>query len=79
MGRQRKNLQWKGMEDSPVREINDMEARKLSDTEFKTMIIRMLQELTDNSKELSEEYNCMKKEIETINKNQDKMKNTISE
>ena len=56
-----------------------MEARKLSDTEFKTMIIRMLQELTDNSKELSEKYNCMKKEIETINKNQEEMKNTISE
>ena len=39
----------------------------------------MLKELTDNSKELSEKYNCMKKEIETINKNQEEMKNTISE
>ena len=37
----------------------------------------MLKELTDNSKELSEDYNSMKKEIETINKNQEEMKNTI--
>ena len=56
-----------------------MEGRKLSDTEFKTMIIRMFQELTDNYKELSEKYNCTKKEIETINKTQEGMKNTISE
>ena len=31
-----------------------MEARKLSDIEFKRMFIRMLKELTDNYKELSE-------------------------
>ena len=32
MGRQRKNPQSKGMEDSPVKELNEMEASKLSDT-----------------------------------------------
>ena len=46
-----------------------MEASKLSDIEFKRMVIRMLKQLTDSYKELSENYNHMKKEIETINKN----------
>ena len=45
-----------------------METCKLSDIEFRRMVIRMLKELTDNYKELSENYNSMKKEIETINK-----------
>ena len=53
MGRQTKNLQSKGIEDSPPKELNEMEARKLSDTEFKRMVINMLKELTDNYKELS--------------------------
>ena len=35
MGRQRKNLQSKGMEDSLVKKLNEMEVSKLSDTEFK--------------------------------------------
>ena len=61
MGRQRKNLQWKVMEDSLVKELNEMEKGKLLDIEFKRMVIRMLKELTDNYKELSENYNSMKK------------------
>ena len=62
-------MQSKGMEDTPLKELNKMEVTKLSDTEFKLMVIKMLTELTDNYKELSENYNSMKKEIETINKN----------
>ena len=54
MGRQRKNLQSKGMEDSLLKELNEMEASKQSDIEFKRMVIRMLKELTNNYKELSE-------------------------
>ena len=79
MGRQRKNLQLKGMEESQLKELNEMEASKLLDMEFKRKVIRMLKELTDNCKELNENYNRMKKEIETINKNQEEMKITISE
>ena len=79
MGRQKKNLQSKGMEDSPLKELNEIEVSKLSDIEFKRMVVRMLKELTDNYKELSGNYNSMKKEIETINKNQEEMKNTIYE
>ena len=70
MGRQRNKLQLKGIEDSPLKELNKMEASKQSDIEFKRMVIRMLKELTDNYEELSENYSSMKKEIETINKNQ---------
>ena len=50
MGRQIKNPQSKGMEDSPVKELNEMEASKLSDTEFKRMVLRLLKELSDNTR-----------------------------
>ena len=39
MGRQEKNLQSKGMGDSPLKELNEMEVSKLSDIEFKIMVI----------------------------------------
>ena len=72
MGRQKKNIQLKGMEDSPLQEINEMEKNKLLDIEFKRMVIRMLNELIDSYKELSGNYNGMKKDIRTINKRQKK-------
>ena len=50
MGRQRKNLQLKGMEESQLKELNEMEASKLSDTEFKRMVLRLLKELSDNTR-----------------------------
>ena len=43
------------------------------------MVIRMVKELSDNYGELSGNYNNMKKKIENRNKNQEEMKNTISE
>ena len=52
------------MEDSPPKELNEMEVSKVSDIEFKIMIIKMLKELTENYKELSGNYTSMKKEIE---------------
>ena len=64
-------MQSKGMEDSPLKEINEMKVTKLSDIEFKVIVTKMLKEVADNYKELSENYNSMKKEIETINKNQE--------
>ena len=79
MGRQRKNTESKRMVESLVKDLNEIEASKLSDMELKRMVIRMLKELTDNYKGLSENYNSMKEEMETINKNKEEMKNTISE
>ena len=67
------------MEDSPLTELNEMEVSKLSDIEFKIMVIRMLKELTDNYKELSEKYNSVKTEIETIKKIQEEVKNKFFE
>ena len=60
------------MEDSLLQELNEMEASQLSNIEFKKMVIRMFKELTNNHKELSENYNTMKKETETINKTRKK-------
>ena len=68
-------MQSKEMEDSPLKDLCKMEAAKLSNIEFKLMVIKMPKELT----ELSENYNSMKKEIETITKNQEEMNNKISE
>ena len=77
MGRQWKNPQWKRMEDYPVKELNEMDAKKVSNriqkNDYKDV------QGTHNCKELSENYNSMKKEIETINKNEEEMNNTISE
>ena len=67
------------MEDSPLKELNEMELSKLSDIKFKLMAIKMLKELTNKNKEQNENYISMKKEIETINKNQEEMNNKISE
>ena len=44
------------------------EASQLSHIEFKELVIKMLKQLTDNYKTLSENYNGMKKETEIINK-----------
>ena len=65
-------------EKQTVNELNKLEANKLSDIEFKTMVIRMLKEFRHSYKELSGNYS-MKQEIEIVNKNLEEMKNTISE
>ena len=40
------------MEDSPLKGLNEVEVTKLSDIEYKMMVIKMLKECTDNYKEL---------------------------
>ena len=76
----------KGKEEASERMLTGKELTQLSDTEFKAMVIRKLNELTENYQKLQGNYNeltansiNMKKEIETINKGQEEMKNTISE
>ena len=82
MGRQRTNHQTKGNEESSERMLNKIEASQLSDTEFKTMVIRKLNELSENYQnlqgsyeELITNYISMKKDVETITKNQEEMQN----
>ena len=76
----------KGKEEASERMLNEIEASQLSDIDFKVMVIRKLNELTENYQklhgnysELTVNYMNMKKEIETINKGQEEMQNTISE
>ena len=52
MRRQRNRFQIKEHEKSPEKELNEMEASKLPDTGFKTMVIRMLKELVRTSRNL---------------------------
>ena len=86
MGRQRNNPRLKGKEEDSERMLNEIEASQLSNTEFKAMLIRKLTELTENYQKLQGNYNVLienyinrKKEIETITRGQEEMKNTISE
>ena len=65
----------KGKEEASERMLNEIETSQLSDIEFKTMVSRKLNELTENYQKLQGNYNeltanyiTMKKEIETINK-----------
>ena len=76
MGRQR-NPQMKGKKEASEIMLTEKEASQLSDTEFKAMVIRNLNKLTENYQKLQGNYNeltanyiNMKKEIETINKSQ---------
>ena len=75
----------KGKEKASDTMLNEIKARQLSDIEFITMVIRKFNELTENCQKLQRNWNSltanyinMKKEIETINKGQEEMKNTIS-
>ena len=74
MERQRNNPQIKGKEEASERMLNEIEASQLLDTEFKAMVIRKLNELTENYQKLQGNYNeltakyiNMKKKIETMN------------
>ena len=54
MRRQRNMAQWKEQVKTPEKELNKMEICNLSCVEFKTLVIRML-------KELSEDLNSIKR------------------
>ena len=76
----------KGKGEVSEKMLNEKEASQLSDTEFKELVVRKLNELTQNYQKLQGNYNeltanyiNMKEEIETINKGQEEIKNTISE
>ena len=86
MGRHRNNHQSKWREESPERVLKEIRASNLSDIEFKIMVIRMLKELSESSKELYGSYKkhnwnyiSMKEDTETMSKSQEEMKKTISE
>ena len=85
--KQKESLKWAKKEPTIERDgrlpskkkINEMEASKQSDIEFKRMVIGMVKGLTGKYKELNGNYNSVRKEIESIKKNQEEMKNIIYE
>ena len=78
-----KNPQSKGKEESSERVLNEIEASQALDIEFKTMVIRKInenyQKLHRKYEEFTANYISIKKDIERINKGQEDSKNTISE
>ena len=52
MGRQRNNPQMKGKEEASERMLTEKEVSQLSDTEFKELVIRKPNELTQNYQKL---------------------------
>ena len=56
MGRQRNNPQMKGKEELSERMLNEIEASQLSDTKLKALIIRKLNELSENYQKLQGSY-----------------------
>ena len=56
MGKQRNNPQTKGKDESSERMLNEIEANQLSDIQFKTMVIRKLNELSENYQKLQGNY-----------------------
>ena len=58
--------QMKEQNKTPEKELNEMEIANLSDAEFKTLVIRMLKELTDYGNNIKE---GMKVTLSEIKKN----------
>ena len=65
MRRQRNMAQMKEQIKTPEKELNKMEINSLSDSEFKTLVVRMLKELSEDFK--------------SIKKIQSEMKDTLTE
>ena len=55
----------KGKEEASERMLTKKEASQLSDTEFKAMVIRKLNEFTENYQKLQENYNASLQNIST--------------
>ena len=63
MRRQRNVAQMKKQIRTPEKELNKEEIAKLSDAEFKTLVIRMLTEMTEYECKIKEELNAIQSEI----------------
>ena len=79
MGRQRSRNQTR----EENRDPDIMESSNLTDAEFKTLVIKMVNELSGSFNKFSENFNKeiknIKIEMEIIKGNQSEMKNTLSE
>ena len=62
--------QMKEQNKTPVKELNKMETANLSDAELKTLVIRMLKELTEYSNNIKEEMKVTLSEKSTGKQNE---------
>ena len=86
MRRQRNMVQMKEQIKTPEKELNKMEISNLSDAEFKTMVIRMLKELSEDLRSIkkiqSETKDTLmeiKKNLQGNNRRVDKTENQIND
>ena len=63
MRRQRNTAQMKEQIKTPEKELSDKEINHLSDAHFKTLVIRMLTEMTEYGHKIEEKVKAMKSEI----------------
>ena len=69
MRRQRNMAQLKKQIKTPEKELNDMELSNLSDAEFKTLVIRMLKELSEDLSSIKKTQSEPKDTVIEINNN----------
>ena len=69
MRRQRNMTQMKEQNKTPGKELNEMEISNLSDAEFKTLVIRMLKEITGYCNSTKKTQAEMKVTLSEIKKN----------
>ena len=69
MRRQRNMAQMKGQIKTPEKELNKMEISNLSDAKFKTLIMRLLKELSEDPKSIKKIQSEMKDKLIEIKNN----------
>ena len=85
MKRQRNMAQLQEQKNTPEKELNKMETSNLLDEEFKTLVIRMLSELSENfnsikkiQSEMKDTLIEIKNNLQGINSRVDEAENQIS-
>ena len=69
MRRQRNRAQMKEQNKTPEKELNKLEISNITDTEFKTLVIKMLKDLTGYFNSIKKTQAEMKVTLSEINKN----------
>ena len=64
----------KDQKKTPGKELNETDTSNLSDKQYKSLVITMLTDLSEN---FNKEIGNIKKEVENKKKNQPEMKNTL--
>ena len=79
MRRRRNMAQMKEQNKTPEKELNKIEISKVSDAEFKTLVIRMLKELTGYCNSIKKTQAEMKVTLSEIKKNLQGIRNVVDD